>query len=101
MRRGSLALVLGVLLLLTGVTESWYYAADIYPPQQRQAEMSCLSTSPPSPCATLAPAQDQGPFVLGEIIAAIGVVLVALGGLRFLASAWPPTRRPQDGDHGT
>jgi hypothetical protein len=101
MRRGSLLLILGALLVVVGATESWYYATNTYPAQESQAEKNCLSFGPPAPCISLSPATDQGPYVLGELAAAVGAILVFFGGLRFILAPLRPPPNPRSGPGGS
>jgi len=97
MRPGTLLVTLGVALILGGVAQAWYFATTTYPAEESQVEQNCLSHLAPAPCVSLSPASDQGPYVLGEFLVAVGVILAVFGGLRF---AWatryptPPPRRP-------
>jgi len=97
MRPGTLLLALGIALILGGVAQAWYFATTTYPAEEAQLEQNCLSQRVPAPCASLAPASDQGPYVLGEFLVAVGVIVTVFGGLRV---AWatrystPHPRRP-------
>ncbi|MCI4356663.1 MAG: hypothetical protein L3K18_05925 [Thermoplasmata archaeon] len=92
MRRGSLTLLVGVIPIVAGVAQLWYYATVTYPGEEAQSRSWCDAQR--APCATLAPASDQGAYVLGEFAAGVGVVLGFLGGVRFLwATVRPPPRR--------
>jgi len=80
MRRGSLPLILGVALLLVGAGLAWYYATTVYPAQKSQFENGCSANR--VPCALFAPASDQGPYLLGEFLVALGAILAFFGGVR-------------------
>lgn len=93
MRRGSILLALGICLIVAGAAQLWYYTSTTYPTEQTQVEKNCMSSTPPAPCVSLSPASDQGPYVLGGIVAAIGVILSLIGALRVaLATLHPPPR---------
>ena len=89
--------IVGAVLIVAGVAQSWYYATVTYPTQKSQVEQNCLSYSPSASCVTLSPAPDQGPYVLGEFIAASGAILAILGGVRFAFATLRPAPRRRKG----
>jgi hypothetical protein len=83
MRPASLLIVVGVALILAGVAVAWYSATVSYPAEESQNE-ECRSNNPPIPCpAPPSPASDQGQYVLGELLVAVGMILALLVGVRF------------------
>jgi hypothetical protein len=93
MRRGSLLLIVGVALIVLGVSSAWYYATVTYPAWATQFENGCASQRVPAPCASLAPASDQSPYVLGEFVTAIGAITAFAGGVRFALATVRPAPR--------
>jgi predicted ribosomally synthesized peptide with SipW-like signal peptide len=94
MRPGSLLIVAGVALILAGVTLAWYSATVTYPGEESQNEQ-CRSNNPPIPCpAPPSPASDQGLYVLGEFLVAVGMILSLLGGVRFAIGRGGSVRGP-------
>ena len=90
MRSGSLLVIAGLLLIVGGVAQSWYYAPAFFPAQEARSEHLRLSFRVPAPCPSLAPAQNQGRCFEGGTFAAMGAILVLLGGLRFVLAAISP-----------
>ncbi|MCI4320555.1 MAG: hypothetical protein L3K23_10590 [Thermoplasmata archaeon] len=89
MRAAWILLFIGLVLLIVGSVYAQYYASSVYPSERSKSIQSCERYNVSAGCVTLSPASDQGPFVLGEFAAGIGVVLLFLALVAFI---WPRSR---------
>ena len=94
MRFHLILILAGISLMAIGIGWAWYYASEVYPAEAADAEKYCLQHNPPAPCVSLAPASEQGSFVLGESVAGFGLVLILAGA--FLRVGFQPRQRVGD-----
>ena len=78
MRLYTVLLLVGVALVGSGIGWAEYYAIAIYPTVAAHIATQCPYDAP---CAVLAPAYLQPPFITGEEVVILGLVVLVAGAI--------------------
>ena len=91
MRPSSKFLIAGFVVLVVGLGWSQYYAAAIYPwGAWPPPPAPYCSSGGPCPQPSVLPADVQPPYIFGDSLAILGLVLLAVGVIRASMRHWRP-----------
>jgi hypothetical protein len=85
MRFDRVLTLLGVGFLVGGLCWSSYYLWTVYPAEEDKVLRNCETPTRVTGCATLSPAPDQPFFIVGEIVAGVGLVVLLSGTIHWIA----------------